>query len=157
VNDYGKPFAVAGFGNKFREWCNEAGLPRRGSCLRKTAATIAAENGATAHEPMAIFGRMRLAMNAHVGDGGQLLLAGPEHDEKETEACMQKALSVARRQRFKLGELVAATSLARLWLQQGNSRAALALLQPIYASFTEGFEFPVLRDARVLLDELSKP
>jgi len=27
VTDYGKPFSVAGFGNRFREWCNEAGLP----------------------------------------------------------------------------------------------------------------------------------
>jgi hypothetical protein len=45
---------------------------------------------------------------------------------------MQKALAVARRQRFKLGELVAATSLACLWRQQGNRGAALALLAPIY-------------------------
>ena len=63
---------------------------------------------------------------------GQLLLAGPKPDENEAEASMQKALAVARRQRFKLGELVAATSLACLWRQQGNRGAALALLAPIY-------------------------
>jgi integrase/recombinase XerD len=27
VTEYGKPFSVAGFGNKFRDWCNQAGLP----------------------------------------------------------------------------------------------------------------------------------
>lgn len=27
VTDYGKPFTPAGFGNKMREWCDEAGLP----------------------------------------------------------------------------------------------------------------------------------
>ena len=28
VTEFGKPFADAGFGNKFRDWCNDAGLPR---------------------------------------------------------------------------------------------------------------------------------
>jgi hypothetical protein len=36
-------------------------------------------------------------------------------------------------------------------------RAALELLEPIYAWFNEGFEIPALRDARSLLIELSKP
>jgi integrase/recombinase XerD len=27
VTEHGKPYSVAGFGNKFREWCNDAGLP----------------------------------------------------------------------------------------------------------------------------------
>jgi len=53
----GKPFSAAGFGNKFREWCDQAGLPEcTAHGLRKAGATIAAENGATAHQLMAIFG-----------------------------------------------------------------------------------------------------
>lgn len=57
VNDYGKPFTVAGFGNWFRERCNEAALKDCSAHgLRKAAATVAAENGATAHELMSIFG-----------------------------------------------------------------------------------------------------
>lgn len=48
VNDYGRPFTVAGLGNKFREWCDEADLPR---CtlhgLRKAGARRAAEHGAS--------------------------------------------------------------------------------------------------------------
>lgn len=57
VTDFGKPFAVAGFGNWFRARCDEAGLHHcTAHGLRKAAATIAAENGATAHELMSIFG-----------------------------------------------------------------------------------------------------
>ena len=52
---------VAGFGNWFRDRCNEAGLPQCSAHgLRKAAATVAAENGATAHELMSIFGWLSL-------------------------------------------------------------------------------------------------
>ena len=57
VNDLNRPFTDAGFGNRFRDWCDQAGLP---SCsahgLRKAGATIAANNGATSRQLMAIFG-----------------------------------------------------------------------------------------------------
>ena len=57
LNGYGRPFTVSGFGNKFRQWCDEAGLPQCSAHgLRKAAATRAAENGATTHELMAMFG-----------------------------------------------------------------------------------------------------
>ena len=55
-----------------------------------------------------------------------------------------------------LQELSAATSLAQLWQRQARREAALGLLGPIYAWFTEGFEYPDLRNARALLEELSK-
>jgi site-specific recombinase XerD len=52
-----RPFTRAGFGNWFRERCNEADLPHCSAHgLRKAGATIAAENGATAHQLMSIFG-----------------------------------------------------------------------------------------------------
>jgi predicted ATPase len=50
--------------------------------------------------------------------------------------------------------LRAATSLARLWSEQGQRDAARDLLAPIYAWFTEGFDTPVLKEAKALLDEL---
>ena len=57
VNEYGKPFSRKGFGNKMRQWCDEAGLPEcTAHGLRHAGATIAAENGATDHDLMAIFG-----------------------------------------------------------------------------------------------------
>ena len=50
-------------------------------------------------------------------------------------------------------ELRAATSLARLWRDQGRHHDAHDLLTPIYEWFTEGFDTPDLKDARTLLDE----
>jgi predicted ATPase len=72
----------------------------------------------------------------------------------EAEACFQQALAIARRQSAKSWELRAATSLARLWQQQGKRSAAGLLLTEIYGWFTEGFETPDLQDARALLDDL---
>jgi integrase/recombinase XerD len=55
VTDYRKRFSAAGFGQWFRQWCNEAGLPHCSAHgLRKAGAACAEENGATAHEPMAL-------------------------------------------------------------------------------------------------------
>ncbi len=56
VTNFGKPFTSAGFGNWFREKCLQAGVPGRAHGLRKACATRLAENGATAHEIMAITG-----------------------------------------------------------------------------------------------------
>ena len=57
VTEFNKPFTVNGLGNKMRQWCDEAGLPQCSTHgLRKAGATIAAENGATDEELMAIFG-----------------------------------------------------------------------------------------------------
>lgn len=53
---HGKPFTEAGFGNWFRERCDEAGLPQcTAHGLKKAGATIAAENGATTRQLMAMF------------------------------------------------------------------------------------------------------
>jgi integrase len=57
VTELGRPFTDAGFGNKFRGWCDQADLPQCSAHgLRKAGATVAANNGATAHQLMAIFG-----------------------------------------------------------------------------------------------------
>lgn len=48
VTDYGRPFSVAGFGNKIREWCNAAGLPQCSAHgLRKAIGRRAALSKAT--------------------------------------------------------------------------------------------------------------
>jgi len=55
--EFGKPFTANGFGNRMRRWCDAAGLPHCSAHgLRKTGATIAAENGATEQQLMDIFG-----------------------------------------------------------------------------------------------------
>jgi integrase len=54
--EQGKPFTPAGFGNWFRDRCDEAGLPQcTAHGLKKAGATIAAENGATTRQLMAMF------------------------------------------------------------------------------------------------------
>jgi integrase len=55
VTEFGKPFTAAGFGNWFREQCDEAGLPKTLSAhgWRKAGATRLAEHGCTDHEIMA--------------------------------------------------------------------------------------------------------
>ena len=57
VTEFNRPFTANGFGNRFRKWCDEAGLTHCSAHgLRKAGATIAAENGATEHMLMAIYG-----------------------------------------------------------------------------------------------------
>ena len=57
ITKYGKPFTSNGFGNKFRGWCNEAGLPQCSAHgLRKAAASRLAELGCTEQEIMSITG-----------------------------------------------------------------------------------------------------
>jgi integrase len=62
VTQAGRPFTGDGFGNWFRDRCREAGLY---NCsphgLRKAGAALAAENGATSSELMAVFGWKTLA------------------------------------------------------------------------------------------------
>jgi len=84
---------------------------------------------------------------------GELLLmqGGPE---AVAEAHLLKALEAARRQSAKSWELRAATSLSRLWQQQGKRAEARQLLEPIYGWFTEGFDTADLKDAKALLEEL---
>lgn len=61
VTSWNRPFSAAGFGNKFREWCDGAGLPHCSAHgLRKATAARLAEKGATAHEIMAITGHKTL-------------------------------------------------------------------------------------------------
>jgi predicted ATPase len=75
--------------------------------------------------------------------------------DTEAEACFQQALTIARRQQARSWELRAATSLARLWQQQGKRDEARALLAPIYSWFTEGFDTADLQAAQALLAGLA--
>jgi predicted ATPase len=86
-------------------------------------------------------------------EGEMLRLA--RSNRRTTEACFLRAMTIAREQRGKLWELRAATSLARLWAEQGKRAKAHDLLAPIYGWFTEGFHTADLKDAQALLDELA--
>ena len=73
----------------------------------------------------------------------------------DAESCFQRAIEVTQRQGAKVLQLRAATSLARLWQDQGKVREARELLGPLYGWFTEGFDSADLREASAFLDELS--
>jgi predicted ATPase len=87
---------------------------------------------------------------------GELLLKhGGSNTGAEAERCFRQALDIARVQSAKSWELRSATSLARLWRDQGRRAQARDLLAPVYGWFTEGFDTADLKDAKALLDELS--
>jgi len=65
------------------------------------------------------------------------------------------SLDWARQQQAKSWELRTATSLARLWQQQGKTTEAHQMLSEIYNWFTEGFDTKDLQEAQALLDELA--
>jgi tetratricopeptide (TPR) repeat protein len=73
----------------------------------------------------------------------------------EAESCFHRAIEIARQQQAKSFELRAVMSLARLWQQQGKREEGRAILAETYDWFTEGFETADLRDANLLLEELS--
>ena len=52
----GRPFTKESFGNNFSEAARQAGIKKSAHGVRKIAATIAAENGATEKELDALFG-----------------------------------------------------------------------------------------------------
>jgi class 3 adenylate cyclase/tetratricopeptide (TPR) repeat protein len=73
----------------------------------------------------------------------------------EGESALQEAIRVARRRHMRAYELRAATSLARLWGEQGRRTEARELLAPVYDWFTEGFDTADLKEAKALLDKLA--
>ena len=75
--------------------------------------------------------------------------------EAEAEECFWKAIEISRRQGAKSLELRAVMSLARLWKTQGKREEARKMLAEIYGWFTEGFDTVDLKEAKVLLEELS--
>ena len=85
---------------------------------------------------------------------GELLLQQSSDHHAEAESAFHHALEIARNQQAKSFELRAATSLARLWQQQGKRQEAYDLLAPVYNWFTEGFDTADLQDAKALLEAL---
>jgi predicted ATPase len=85
---------------------------------------------------------------------GEAVLQLSDRTNDEAETLFRKAIDIAQGQEARAPELRAATSLARLWQHQGKKDQARAMLQPLYAWFTEGFDTRDLKDARALLEEL---
>ena len=86
---------------------------------------------------------------------GEIALMSPEPDAAKAQQYFERALAVARQQQAKSWELRAATSMARLWREQGKRQQARDLLAPVYGWFTEGLDTVDLKQARMVLDELA--
>ena len=66
TTQFGRPFSTKGLGNWFSDRCTKAGLPQCSAHgLRKAGATIAADNGATEKQLMALFAWESASQAAH--------------------------------------------------------------------------------------------
>jgi len=87
--------------------------------------------------------------------GELLLMLAKPGGAAAADDYFQQALDLARRQSVLSWELRAATSLARLWRDQGRSTEAKALLRPIRERVSEGFAKADVVGAERLLAELA--
>jgi class 3 adenylate cyclase/predicted ATPase len=86
---------------------------------------------------------------------GELLRTQASVDAAEVGATFNRAMEIAAGQHAMTFQLRAATSLSRLWRDQGKRREARDLLAPVYASFTEGFDTADLKEAKALLEDFA--
>src|SRR5262249_35836686 len=85
---------------------------------------------------------------------GEAILMRDSSANAEAEACLRKAIEIARGQSAKWWELRATVNVARLLRDTHRPGEARAMLAEIYNWFTEGFDTADLKEAKALLDEL---
>jgi len=85
---------------------------------------------------------------------GKVLLSMREPDKPEAEVYFERSLELSRRLGARGWELRAATDLAELLAERGDSERGRKLLQPVYDGFSEGFETADLKAAEALLATL---
>jgi predicted ATPase len=142
LQDSGLEIAMTGIFGNLAEAYGHAGQPEAGLQAMAEALKLVEQTGERRFETSLY--RIK----------GELLLGLSADHRTEAETCFHQALDVARRQQAKLLELGAATSLSRLWQQQGKREEARELLAEIYGWFTEGFDTRFLKEAKALLEEL---
>jgi predicted ATPase len=127
------------------EACGKAGKVEEGIALLTAALDLVDKNGDRCWEAEIYRLKGELLLKQDKGEVGVC----------DAETCFQRALAVARHQSAKSWKLRAAASLGRLWREQGRREEARQMLAEIYGWFTEGFDTLDLKEAKVLLDELS--
>jgi predicted ATPase len=85
---------------------------------------------------------------------GEILTSMPQQDASDGEACLLRALKLAREQGLLSLELRVGISLARLWADRAQQDKAFELLDPIFGRFSEGFQTRDLVAANNLLQQL---
>lgn len=84
-----------------------------------------------------------------------ILWKQPNPDLGLVERTYRQSIEVSRQFGSLTEELITVTHLGQLLQSCGRGPEAQALLAPLYAKFTEGFDTPALQQAKKLLDELS--
>jgi predicted ATPase/class 3 adenylate cyclase len=181
ASEHGFPLWV-GYGASYQGWSLAAlGQPQEGLALLTNALEALRGTGAVVSTPWTLtllgethvmLGQPVEALNC-VDEATQIIAATDERyfeselnrlrgdlliameDRFAAEQSYHQARAIAERQSAKLFELRAATNLARLWHNQGKRNEARDLLAPIYSWFSEGFDTPVLKEAKALLDQLA--
>jgi class 3 adenylate cyclase/tetratricopeptide (TPR) repeat protein len=120
--------------------CGSLGVPHRGLAMLDEALAHSAATGSQFYDAEVLRAQ------------GQLLEILGRH--QDAEGRYLHAIDTAKRQRARMWELRAATNLARMWVGRGDHSGAFALLAPVLAWFTEGFETLELRAAMKILQEL---
>ena len=115
----------------------------------RTNATIAEALGTVRRTGEQLFEAelYRLQAEAHLGEFQRA-------DPDRAHSILANAIATAGRQGAKLLELRAATRLARLYRDHGQTSEARELLVPICAWFIEGFDTADLTEAKALLEGL---
>jgi adenylate cyclase len=85
---------------------------------------------------------------------GELLLRRSSTAHADADACFNRAVDIAHQQGAITWELRAATSLARLWVEQGRTPDARLMVAGVYDRFTQGLDTADLVEAKALLDRL---
>jgi predicted ATPase len=86
----------------------------------------------------------------------ELLLQQTQANSEEAERWFRTAIDIAHGQQAKSWELRATTSLSQLLASQHRRDEARTMLAEIYNWFTEGFDTADLKEAKAVLDELSR-
>ena len=97
-----------------------------------------------------INGELKLKQAAQVPSGS----GNVAKSESEAEQSFLKAIEISRERGAKALELRAAISLSRMLVSTSRHAEALRLLQPIHDWFSEGFDWPELKDAKSILTDL---
>ncbi len=77
------------------------------------------------------------------------------HQAEAAERDFREAVALARQIGSRAWKLRSAMNLTRMLRLRGDIGQARSVLEPLYSSFTEGFDTADLRDAKALLNELN--
>jgi predicted ATPase len=121
-----------------------AGLGRPDEALDAVSKAIAAAGGEEDGQQWYLPELLRIR--------GEVLLGQSSEQAVQAAVCFDRAADMAREQGAQFWELRAALGAARLRVRQNDRAGAAQVLQPVYDRFTEGFDTPDLREARLLLD-----